>query len=87
MTTGLITAPVTTTTATTNGEAAEKTLIQRVEVRSSTGTSDVAGVSQNCVRGGTRPLRTRPQLAIRKAIGIDWPPVPSPRKPRVSSPL
>lgn len=24
---------------------------------------------------------------VRKAIGIGWPPVPSPRKPRVSSPL
>ena len=52
MTTGLITEPVMTTTPAAGGTAG-KTLVQRVGVPSSTGTSNVARMRRICVRGGT----------------------------------
>lgn len=55
MTTGSITEPVTTPTPTAYGGAAEETPIHSVGVRSSTGTSDVAGCHESVSEGGLEP--------------------------------
>jgi hypothetical protein len=56
-------------TTASNGTAG-KTLVLRVGVPLSTGTSDVAGMPRKCVRGGTRPLRTRPQPTHASDSGV-----------------
>jgi hypothetical protein len=62
MTTGLITEPVMSTTPAAGSGTSGKTLVQRVGVPSSTGTSNVARMGRNGVRGGTRTLTTRLEL-------------------------